>query len=329
MDGDRRRSMSTTEGRPGAWHEGERAAQERVGMADRMEQVGERALRSFMPEQHRDFFAKLPFLVIGSVDARGRPFASLLFGRPGFATSPDPTILEIRALPDEGDPLASALAEGAPLGLLGIELPTLRRNRLNGKVVRLGAEGFSLQVDQSFGNCAQYIHKRDYAGLEPPAFATRVRAEAFEGLDGEAASLLARADTAFIASSAIPSADRAHGVDVSHRGGVPGFIGLDREGHILLPDYRGNFFFNTIGNLIVNPRIGLTVVDFAGGDLLQLTGTAHIIWEGEALAEHPGAQRLCRITASSGQWLRGGFPLQTSLRQISPQALAAFGRQAE
>jgi predicted pyridoxine 5'-phosphate oxidase superfamily flavin-nucleotide-binding protein len=310
------------EGDLGAWHEGERAAQARVGMAARMLEVGQRALRSFMTEQHRAFFAGLPFLVIGSVDAQGRPWASILFNRPGFATSTDPVTLNVAALPDPSDPLSSVLAEGTALGLLGIELPTLRRNRLNGHVRRVEAHGFSVGVDQSFGNCPQYIHRRDYAGLSVDALASPLRAERFDKLDSAAAALIARADTCFVASAAIPRGRRSDGIDVSHRGGMPGFLKLDDEARICLPDYRGNFFFNTLGNLTVNPRIGLTIVDFESGDLLQLTGTAEIIWEGAAVAEHPGAQRLCRITPLGGQWLRGGFPLRTALAQMSPQAIA-------
>src|SRR5260370_7435957 len=153
------------EGDLGAWHEGERAAQARVGMAARMLEVGQRALRSFMTEQHRAFFAGLPFLVIGSVDAQGRPWASILFNRPGFATSTDPVTLNVAALPDPSDPLSSVLAEGTALGLLGIELPTLRRNRLNGHVRRVKAPRFSLCVDQSFANCPHHLHRRDYPGL--------------------------------------------------------------------------------------------------------------------------------------------------------------------
>src|ERR1700736_5662267 len=95
-----------SEAREAGWHEGERAAQQRAGVAARMQDVGKRALRSFMPEQHRAFFAQLPFLVVGSVDGRGQPWASVLFNRPGFATSPDPMTLNVAALPQAGDPLA-------------------------------------------------------------------------------------------------------------------------------------------------------------------------------------------------------------------------------
>jgi predicted pyridoxine 5'-phosphate oxidase superfamily flavin-nucleotide-binding protein len=320
--------MDATEVGSGNWHAGERAAQAKAGAAERMEAIGGRVLRRFMPDQHRAFFAQLPFLVIGSLDPGGQPFASLLFGPPGFASSPDPTMLLVRALPGDRDPLAKALGEGVSLGILGIELPTLRRNRMNGRVAKLGPAGFIVAVDQSFGNCAQYIHRRDYVALAPNAFTGPLGVDSFSGLDPAAAAVISRADTAFIASAASGADDRDHGVDVSHRGGMPGFLKLDREGRIVLPDYRGNFFFNTLGNLLVNPRVGLTLVDFESGDLLQLTGKVEIVWDGPELAEHPGAKRLTRIESLRGQWVHGGFPLRTELREASPQALAAAGQKA-
>jgi predicted pyridoxine 5'-phosphate oxidase superfamily flavin-nucleotide-binding protein len=211
------------------WHEGERAAHARLGLSERMAEVGERALRNFMPDQHRLFFAQLPFLVVGSVDADQQPWASMLFGQPGFAMSPDPFTLDVAALPDADDPLAPAIVEGAALGLLGIELPTLRRNRMNGHVASTGPGGFSLSVDQSFGNCPQYIHRRDYEGFRRDAFARSARAERLTTLGAEELSLIARADTCFVASAAIPRGGRADGIDVSHRGGMPGFLKLDRR----------------------------------------------------------------------------------------------------
>jgi predicted pyridoxine 5'-phosphate oxidase superfamily flavin-nucleotide-binding protein len=55
------------------FHEGERAVQQRAGVAERMAQVGPRVIRDFMPEQHRDFFAQLPFVVVGTVDNNNQP----------------------------------------------------------------------------------------------------------------------------------------------------------------------------------------------------------------------------------------------------------------
>jgi uncharacterized protein len=206
---------------------------------------------------------------------------------------------------------------------LGIELTTRRRNRVNERVKRVGCFGFSVTVDQSFGNCPLYIHIRDYAGLSP-SLASQPSVEIFEGLSKDAAALIARADTCFVASAALPGSGRADGVDASHRGGLPGFMKVRGAGTVELPDYRGNFFFNTLGNLLADPRIGLTVIDFEKGDILQVAGEADNIWEGSELVQHPGAQRPCRITPDRGVWLRGGFPPLTRLREISPRATATL-----
>ena len=79
------------------WHQGETYLQEKVGVVDRMATVGQRVIRDFMPDQHRDFYAQLPYIVLGSVDSRGDAWATFLEGRPGFMSSPSSTILDITA----------------------------------------------------------------------------------------------------------------------------------------------------------------------------------------------------------------------------------------
>jgi predicted pyridoxine 5'-phosphate oxidase superfamily flavin-nucleotide-binding protein len=299
---------------PSPWHEGERAVQARAGVPEeRIERIGRHNIRSFVPDEHRAFFAQLPFLIIGSVDRAGWPWASVLSGPPGFAASPDPHRLHIAARPVEGDPLAEALEPGAPLGLLGIELPTRRRNRMNGRILALDSTGFSVAVDQSFGNCPQYIHPREFVEALAHNRAAP-RAENFTALDEAARDLITRTDTAFVASVAREDGPAAsHGVDVSHRGGPVGFLRIATDGAIVVPDYRGNRFFNTLGNLMVNPRAGLLVVDFEKGDLLQVTGTTEIVWEGAEVQAAEGAERIWRLTPSHGQWLRGALPLRMTL----------------
>ena len=297
------------------WHGGEREAQARAGVtAERMEIIGRRNIRPFMPDQHRTFFEQIPFIVVGSVDRDGWPWASVLSGWPGFVTSPDPRTLRIAARPISGDPLVDTLRPGAAVGLLGIELPTRRRNRMNGHVVTPDSEGFSVAVDQSFGNCPQYIQRRDYAEFIP---GRPTHAEEILELDGAARDLISRTDTFFVASYA------HDGVDVSHRGGRPGFLGIDGDA-LVVPDYQGNGFFNTLGNLTANPRAGLLLVDFERGDLLQLTGTTEIIWDGDTVRSFAGAKRLWRVTAPRGRWLRGAFPLRLAAPEFSPN-LAATG----
>ncbi len=287
-----------------AWHAGELAVQERVGVAERMASVGPCVLRPYLLDQHREFYPRLSFIVAGAVDADGFPLASLLTGAPGFVTSPNPTTLRIDALPDPADPLDAALRPGAALGLLGIELPTKRRNRANGTLAARDANGFALSVEQSFGNCPQYITAREITARESgPTSSRPLRIEPLEVLDAKARALLARADTIFVASAA------AGGADVSHRGGPPGFLTRDEAGALLLPDYRGNSYFNTLGNLALNPLIGLAIPDFASGDLLRIRGRAEIQWGGNGDGGQPGTERLVRIAPERALWLRGGAPI--------------------
>ncbi len=272
-----------------------------------------------MPDQHRQFFSQLPFLLIGSIDSSGLPWASLLAGKPGFATTPDERTLHVAARPLEADPLHGALRPDAMLGILGIELATRRRNRVNGRVVVVDNLGFSVTVDQSFGNCPQYIQRRETIAA---VSSNRVEVEPFVVLDAAARTLIQDADTFFVATfSRAEGPAASQGVDVSHRGGRPGFVDVAADGTVTVPDFAGNRFFNTLGNLVVNPVAGLIFINFANGDLLQFSGSSEVVWEGSEIARFAGAERLWRVHPSNGRWLRGGFPLRLASPEASPQVL--------
>lgn len=300
------------------WHSGEVQLQLRHGVAERMAAVGSRVIRDFMPEQHRSFYEQLPFLVIGAVDGTGAPWATLLEGAPGFVSSPDPQTLRVGALPADDDPVSGGLARGAALGCLGIEPPTRRRNRVNGRVQARDGDGFTLAVEQSFGNCPQYIQTRTPTLVAPaPAPAERLPA-----LDDEARRAIRGADTFFVASYADAGDDPARrGVDVSHRGGRAGFVRVDGD-VLTIPDFAGNLHFNTLGNLLVNPRAGLLFVDFERGDLLQLTGATELVFAGEELAAFAGAERLWRVHVRQALRRRGALAWRWSFGESSPRSLA-------
>lgn len=78
---------------PVPWHAGEIEMQRSIGVAERMAVQGPRVVRDFLPEQHRNFYAQLPFVVVGSVDPEGDVWAAILVGRPGFMTAPEPRLL--------------------------------------------------------------------------------------------------------------------------------------------------------------------------------------------------------------------------------------------
>jgi predicted pyridoxine 5'-phosphate oxidase superfamily flavin-nucleotide-binding protein len=294
------------------FHEGEQAVQREAGVFERLAQLGPRVIRDHMPDQHREFFPLLPFVLLGSVDAGGQPWASVLAGEPGFVHSPHPQRLRVGALPAESDPLRAALRTGAKLGLLGIQPHTRRRNRMNGTVVQIDAGGFELAVDQSFGNCPKYIQPREPVFVAGHREAAQPREMA--RLDEAARALVARADTFFIAT-AHPRAgtddDPNHGVDVSHRGGPAGFVEAGADGAVLtVPDYVGNFFFNTLGNLQLNPRCGLVFVDFEGGAPLQVAARGGVLHDPAEVARFPGAQRLLRLEVTAARYTAAALPLR-------------------
>jgi predicted pyridoxine 5'-phosphate oxidase superfamily flavin-nucleotide-binding protein len=139
------------------------------------------------------------------------------------------------------------------------------------------------------GNCPQYIHLRDVRHTHAASAAT----EAFDGLDDGARAAISHADTFFVATSARVD-EAAGGVDVSHRAGGEGFVRVEGE-TLVIPDYRGNRYFNTLGNLVAEPRAALLFVDFSRGDLLLVQGTTEIIWDGPEVRAHAGAERLWRV----------------------------------
>jgi len=282
---------------------------------------GGAGIRDFMPEQHRHFFAQLPYLLVGAVDAAGWPLATLFTGYPGFVQSPDPVTLQIAALPDADDPASEALAPDREIGILGIDLSTRRRNRANGRILSREPGGIRVAVDQSFGNCPQYIQQRTVAlPRREPAEGLSNPLEALTHLDEAAQAAIERADTFFVASRSLPGDGAAYGADISHRGGRPGFVRV-RGDVLTIPDFRGNRYFNTLGNLIAEPRASLLFVDFETGDLLQLQGMAQVDWAAAEAQQFAGAERLWRFHVARGWRRKAASPLRWSFVEYARTTL--------
>jgi len=168
-------------------------------------------------------------------------------------------------------------------------------------------EGFSdnrlqLHVQESFGNCPQYIQRRTLPAQDKRR---SLHIEPLYTLDADARYLISAADTFFVASHA-PRSQGMGGADISHRGGLPGFITL-RQGKLFIPDYSGNRYMNTLGNLLLDPRCALLIMDFHQGAALHIQGRAEILWQS------PGEGRVERYwTVEPERILR--------LRQLLPAA---------
>lgn len=287
----------------------EQAAQNLAGY-----RLGRAPVRSALPEQHREFFRLLPYLFTATPDAQGWPMASVLTGSPGFIASPDPMTLRIDALPREGDPAATDFAAGIEIGLLGIDLSTRRRNRANGRIVTRD-EGLTVHIAQSFGNCPQYIQTRKVVGRDRKAGPV----ETLAGLDEAARDLIESADTFFVASRGRAELGAEGGFDMSHRGGRPGFVGVHGD-TLVIPDFRGNRFFNTLGNLLGDPRAGLLFVNFGTGEMLQLQGTVTIDWHPGEIGP-AGTERLWRVRVTRAWRTRSAFPYLTIFGDYAPTTL--------
>ena len=305
----------------GPWHRGEVLLHTKLGVAERMAAFGPNVIRNFMPDQHRDFYGQLPLMLIGSVDDDGNPWASVLEGTPGFAHSPSPRQLAIDARPSADDPATPGLTPGAAVGLLGIELHSRRRNRINGRITANTSAGLTVAVDQAFGNCPQYIQLRNLVEVIPAAANLPVPAMRLGSLDAAARAMISAADTCFVASYVDVDGDtRKRAVDVSHRGGRTGFVQIDSD-RLTIPDFAGNLHFNTLGNLLLNPRAGLLFIDFGNGDLLHVTGTTEIIFDGPEVAAFQGAERLWRLQVTAVVRRPAALALRWRFDAFSPNSL--------
>jgi uncharacterized protein len=308
------------------YHAGELAVQARAGVQEAARRIGN-GIRSSIPAAAQEFLRGQPMLVIASLDADGQVWASLLTGPPGFIRALDERTVLIEARLAEGDPLGDNLRTGAQIGLLAIEPATRRRMRLNGVAegVPAGTDGSTgaclalrVHAQQVYSNCPKYIQAREWTtvpggmagGGDPNSNPTVSRSRA---LATDQQRWIERADTFFIAS-----AHPGGGADASHRGGQPGFVRVVDDRRLLFPDFAGNTMFNTLGNIVANPRAGLLFVDFEDGTTLQLTGRAELIWDAALTATFAGAERVVAFDVHEVIDVAGAHRLRSRFVGYSP-----------
>lgn len=256
------------------FHEGELATQRLAGVeadAKRLERMLDPGSLSAGAAK---FLALQSFAALTARDRDGVLWTSPLVAPPGFLQG-DGAVLRIAAEPRAGDPLRQMPVD-QQVGLIAIDFAGRRRMRLNGF---LGARdeareegGLVVAVDQAYGNCPQYIHRRavDVPTLSAAHSGDVTRRSA---LDLAAQEMITAAGTFFLGTT-----HPTRGSDASHRGGPPGFVRVDSPTQLWWPDYPGNNMFNSFGNLAVDDEAALLFVDFASGASVQLSGTAQVQW---------------------------------------------------
>jgi uncharacterized protein len=250
------------------FHPGERAIQEQTGERE-VALMNGRLIGDRIPAAARLFVAQQHYCALGWSSPEHELWAAFLGGPQGFAhTDEDGSQLNLRL-----DDIAGVLSRIPPfagvevndhLGVLFIELATRRRLRASGRCAHKTATELAISIDEAHPLCPKYIQRRQLEDAAPGGAPSGIQEG--EALSTELVAWITGADTFFVASS---HPDRS--ADISHRGGKPGFVRHD-GGVLRIPDYPGNGMFNTLGNFMLNPRAGLTFVDFGANRQLQMTG---------------------------------------------------------
>lgn len=107
-------------------------------------------------------------------------------------------------------------------------------------------------------------------------------------------------DVAFIEGSDmffLATADGDGWPDVSYKGGLPGFVRVIAADELAFPSYDGNGMFKSLGNVLVNPKVGLLFINFEKPDRMRIQGTAFVRERDPLMESFPGAQLIVRVKA--------------------------------
>jgi predicted pyridoxine 5'-phosphate oxidase superfamily flavin-nucleotide-binding protein len=110
------------------------------------------------------------------------------------------------------------------------------------------------------------------------------------------------ADSAFIQSRPmffLATADAEGHPDCSYKGGAPGFVRVLTPSVLAFPSYDGNGMFRSLGNVLLNPHVGMLFIDFESPRRLRVNGTATVTGEDPLAVEFPGAELIVRVQADA------------------------------
>lgn len=202
--------------------------------------------------------------------------------------------IKIHVNTNQNDILFANIEVNSNIGIILIDFSRRARIRINGIASILDNQTIEITTEQVYGNCPKYIQAR-VLNINSIGDSQKMKTLHDKRLSNLQRGWIEKADTFFISSS------NAKGkTDASHRGGEVGFIHVVDDKTLQFPDYVGNNIFNTLGNIVENPKTGLLFLDFEKGHTLQLTGEIEIIWDisEEDKVKYPGAMRLLKYKIS-------------------------------
>ncbi|KAF8625934.1 hypothetical protein AX17_006660 [Amanita inopinata Kibby_2008] len=330
------------------WHRGERTIRSRIGL-DNVPEIANYYIyiKNEMTDQHREFHTtRLPFIPVTVLDALQRPWGSILAGaggKIGFVESPTAASLLVKSKLWPGDPLweyirpekvagsHSVAVGGDPLVAgIGVELSTRRRNKFAGKIAKFeraaddresGAVYLDLAINQALGNCPKYIPVRSiypYPNASPKvAYNKPDNLTPEDRLPEEVISFVQSADIVFFGTMYAAESDEAEmfpsHLGMNYKAGRPGFARvLPSNGRtVVLPDYSGNRFMTSLGNVEATPRASLTILSYVDGHVLYLTGIAKNLLGPDAHAIMPLQGRLTTVYITGYVFVKSALPFRS------------------
>lgn len=321
-----------------SWNDGEEKMHELLHVPDQ-----DNPTSSMLTPQASFMLQRAPLLALGTLDSEGQPWTTLWGGNPGFSQPLGGGIIGTRTIVDgENDPVVQALVGGMAksemaqgndklVAGLTIDLMTRKRVKIAGRMLAgsLGEVNVEFEedtqrmegapekqdqlqlvtkIEQSLGNCPKYLNQYEIR----PALVTSKLVSKSPTLSPEAKALISKSDMFFLSSSTIED------MDTNHRGGPTGFVRILSDTEIVYPEYSGNRLYQSLGNLQMNPKIGITFPDYESGNILYTTGTAEILVLEDAAKLLPGSNLAVKVKIEEARLVEGGLPFRGIRKIPSP-----------
>ncbi|MEX0732193.1 MAG: 2Fe-2S iron-sulfur cluster-binding protein [Aquisalimonadaceae bacterium] len=290
----------------------------RVGARSQIESSGAHAIRTAIDPDTELLLLRQTVVFITALDADGYPRCMQLTGKPGFlcSNSSDGVAIDWAMTDTTVDQLQ--LQTGTPLALLFLDSPSGTVVRFNGWATDASTKRAELRITQLFSKAARYAHRRDNRQTRP-ATQPPVRDDAQSALTPSMIAFLETVDTLIVASRhPEPEKKDTHGLDLSHRGGLPGFALATTLSTITWPEFEGSNYFSTLGNLMLDPRCALLALSADGARALHIRGKAEILWNNGELETRTGTGRGVQLRVDQATFTANPFGAERTLLHYAP-----------
>ena len=308
-------------------HQGELYVQQmRHAPHTELSQYLQQIIESDMPARYATFYQALNYLSLGTMDSTGNLWATILCNPTTKILTKNSLIISA-TVPRE-DPFVIAvlsIVAVPPRYFAGVAVDFRTRQRVKlGGIVQTAIVSddnvltLTLITNENMGNCPKYITVRE---LQPTVRQPQTHYLGSR-LDEEARAVIEQASTIFVATKHMVEREGESDLGYNHRGGSKGFIRYfeDEKGvHLVLPDYSGNRFYQSLGNIQTDHAIGIVIPDFVSGHLLHLHGKAENLFDAEAEELMPGATLITLITIGEAVLMKHSMNLElVGNEELSP-----------